>query len=370
MKNLLLISLTLYLFSNSLPGQLYRDDVLTFEYEQQPLQPLPEKFSSYNFIVNPGGADFKYIRYPKIYAWYENEVLGNVNSNYGSVPLAQQEFMNLTAYEKDSINPDFIIETTFEDLKITDKTVIRHEYCSDVSAPCYAYLLTYTFGARLKVTTSEGEVLIDTVYSDHNSIQKGWFGKMNSKIAKANNAEQMFREAQGGVFGYTTRGELAARFQQNGPFFVGQLIREALLDMEELLVNLYDYPLKESRLRLAYDRSTRKLNYDDINQALDNFREGVQLFNESCEEQSWKPIFRESIKTWEIALKEVDMNDRRARIHKNLAPALCGNIAIAAMWLRDWEKFDEAIDRGLTLAPDNRSLLNLREFGYSIKGSY
>jgi len=370
MKILFLTTLISLILFQGLFAQRYKTDAVTIEYEQQPLQALPDDYSSYNFIISQGGVDFKYIRYPKIYAWYETEVLGNINSNYGSVPLAQEEFMNLTKYEKDSINSDFIIEASFQDLKITDKTVIRHDYCSDVSAPCYAYLLTYTFGARLKVLTSGGDVLIDTVYSDHNSIQKGWFGKMDAKISKENNAQQMFKEANGNIFGYKTTGELSARFQQNEYSFIGQLVREVLLDMEELVVNFYDYPTKEIKLSIAHDRSTRKLNYDDINKALEDFKKGVALFNESYEDMAWKPIFKECIKTWESALEETNLTDRKARIHANLAPSLYGNIAIASMWLRDWVKFDEAIDQGLEIDPDKRYLENLRDFGYSIKERY
>ena len=356
-----------------LPGlfaQRYKTEVVTVKYQQKPLQALPEDYTSYNFIIESGGVDFKYIRFPKIRAWQKTDVFGNVNSNYGSVPLARKEFMNLTKYEKDSINPDFIIVTSFQDLKITDKTVIRHDYCSDVSAPCYAYLLTYTFGAQLRVLTSGGDVLIDTLYSDYGSIQKGWFGKMNSKISKENNAQQMFKEANGHIFGYKTTGELSARFQQNEYSFVGQLVREALIDMEELVVDFYDYPIKEIKLSIAHDRSTRKLNYDDINKALEEFKKGVELFNESYEDMAWKPIFKKCIKTWELALEETNLTDRKARIHANLAPSLYGNIAIASMWMRDWAKFDEAIDKGLEIDPEKHMLTNLRNFGYSMKERY
>lgn len=370
MKKLFLTTLISLIFLHGLSAQRYKTESVTVKYQQKPLQALPGDYSSYNFIIEPGGVDFKYIRSPKIRAWNETDVLGNVNSNYGSVSLARQEFMNLTAYEKDSINPQFIIQTSFQDLKITDKTVIRHDYCSDVSAPCYAYLLTYTFGARLKVLTSAGDVLIDTVYSDHNSVEKGWFGKMNAKISKENNAQQMFKEANGNIFGYKTTGELSARFQQNEYSFIGQLVREALIDMEELVVNFYDYPTKEIKLSIAHDRSTRKLNYDDINKALEDFKKGVELFNESYDDMAWKPIFKECIKTWESALEETNVTDRKARIHANLAPSLYANIAIASMWMRDWAKFDEAIDKGLEIDPEKRFLTNLRDFGYSIKERY
>ncbi len=362
MKRIVLVILLLTFFSLSNAfAQRTKNENFDFKYVEEPLIGLPDLIKTYKVVINPGtnkligNVDFTFIRYQKQSAWYS---IG-ASSNYGSLELAQQEFLNLFGYERNATDPDLIIEAWFEPLIIKSKKLVYHEYCHTISKPCYAYDLTFNYGARFKVSTKEGQTIIDTVFFDPKRDHRGWFGVGTSGLGTD---VAGFLENNDMTFAYPSSAELEHRFQNSLEYNKSKITREKLLQMEEIINDRYGYPIKEYKTRLTTGRSRKNRNYDDLDKAIELMKEGVAKFNEQADRSEWEPQFREAVEIWEEAFKEADANDKDARIFNDLAHGLLFNIGITSIWLEDWEAVDNLAQRAAGLSQDRSYAARLVEF--------
>jgi hypothetical protein len=361
MKRIAIALLVLIFFSvSSVFGQRTKNENFDFKYVQVPLIGLPDQIKTYQVIINPGSnqllgnVDFTFIRYIKQSAWYS---VGS-SSNYGSLALAQQEFLNLFGYER-AADADLIIEAWFEPLIIKSKKLVYHEYCHSISKPCYAYDLTFNYGAGFRVSTKEGQTLIDTVFFDPKKDHRGWFGVGTSGMGADIVA---FFENNDMTFAYPSSAELEQRFQNSLEYNKAELTRAQLLKMEEIINDRYGYPVKEYKTSLTTGRSRKNRNYDDLDKAIDLMKDGVAKFNEQADSIQWLPMFREAVAIWEEAFKEADPDGKDARIYNDLAHGLLFNIGITSIWLGEWDVVDNLAPRAKDLSQDRKYAERLVNF--------
>ncbi len=361
MKRIAIALLVLTFFSvSSVFGQRTKNENFDFKYVQVPLIGLPEQIKTYQVVINPGtnqligGVDFTYIRYIKQRAWYS----AGSSSNYGSLALAQQEFLNLFGYER-AADADLIIEAWFEPLIIKSKKLVYHEYCHSISKPCYAYDLTFNYGAGFRVSTKEGQTLIDTAFFDPKKDHRGWFGVGTSGMGADIVA---FLENNDMTFAYPSSAELEQRFQNSLEYNKAELTRAQLLKMEEIINDRYGYPVKEYKTSLTTGRSRKNRNYDDLDKAIDLMKDGVAKFNEQADSIQWLPMFREAVAIWEEAFKEADPDSKDARIYNDLAHGLLFNIGITSIWLGEWDVVDNLSPRAKDLSQDRKYAERLVNF--------
>ncbi|MCC5931541.1 MAG: hypothetical protein JJU28_20005 [Cyclobacteriaceae bacterium] len=313
---------------------------ITFQYVNPPLYPLSSDFKSYRVNIEGKGLNFNFLRYHRQRAWV---VTGNT-SNYGSVEKAQSEFLNLHGFDRVETNPDLVIEAKFSPISILAKNVVRHDHCHSISAPCFAYNISYSFGAHMKMYDRNGNILKDTVYADPSQKMTGWFGVHNNAPGKK------FLDSNAySTFSYRSPEELEHHFQKSFATFEAELARDYLLDFEENINNLYGSALKEQSFDLSTGRKNRNNNYDDLDKALDLIEKAVINFNQQKERTSWEPDFLEALDIWQKALKESDMNDNKARIYPSLASLLYCNISIVQLWLENWEEASSYADKAKVL---------------------
>ncbi len=356
-----LVAALLALFSiNFAFAQRTKNENCDFKYVQEPMIGLPDQIKTYKVIINPGtnqlggSVDFTYIRFIKQRAWYS----AGSSSNYGSVELAQQEFLNLYGYER-AADADLFIEAWFEPLIIKSKKLVYHEYCHSISKPCYAYDLTFNFGAGFRVLTKEGQTIIDTVFFDPKKDHRGWFGIGTSGIG----ADVVgFLENNDMTFAYPSSAELEQRFQNSLEYNKAELTRAQLLKMEEIINDRYGYPVKEYKTALTTGRSRKNHNYDDLDKAIELLQVGIVKFNEQADSSQWVPKFREAVVIWEEAFKEADANDKDARIFNDLAHGLLFNIGVTSIFLGDWDIVDNLAQRATGLSQDRSYAAKLVEF--------
>jgi hypothetical protein len=360
MKRIVLVTLLLTFFSlcNAF-AQRTKNENFDFKYVEEPLIGLPDQIKTYQIMIRTGSSqlvgnvDFTFIRYTKQSAWYS----AGSSSNYGSLERAQQEFLNLYGYER-AADTDLIIEAWFEPLIIKFKKQVYNEYCSSISKPCYAYDLTFNYGAGLKLTDKKGNVLFDSTLFDPKKDYHGWFGVgsgLEDNVIR-------FKESNNTTFAYPSGAELEQRFQNSIESFKAELTREQLLLMEDIINNRYGYPVKEYKVGLTTGRSRKNHNYDDLDKAIELMKEGVAKFNEQADRSEWEPQFREAVEIWEEAFKEADANDKDARIFNDLAHGLLINIGITSIWLEDWEAVDNLAQRAAGLSQDRSYAERLVEF--------
>jgi hypothetical protein len=360
MKRIVLVIFLLTFFSlNNAFAQRTKNEKFDFKYVQEPLIGLPDHIKTYEVIIRPGSnqllgnVDFTFIRYIKQRAWYS---AGN-SSNYGSLALAQQEFLNLHGYER-AADADLIIEAWFEPLIIKSKKLVYHEYCHSISKPCYGYDLMINYGAGFKMTDKDGNVLIDTTFYDPKKDYRGMFS------AGSGLADDVIRftESNNMTFAYPSSAELEQRFQQSLEYNKAELTRKQLLLMEEIINERYGYPVKEYRTVLTTGRSRKNRNYDDLDKAIELMQAGILKYNEQADSSQWEPQFREAVAIWEEALKETDTQDKDARIFNDLAHGLLFNIGVISIFLGDWEVVDNLALPGKDLSQDRKYAERLVEF--------
>ena len=331
----------------------YRQEKIVLNVTQYPLNPLPEEFKTYNSIIHPGGIDFTYIRRVKPIAWVET---GNRN-NYGSVKLAEEEFLTLLGFEKNTQSPDLWIEVTLQNAEIKNKQMSSRECVfienkQRITRTFYSYLLTYTFGAALKVSDKKGNVLIDEIMHDPTIFNRIYLGE----------------EAGGGINripggSYTSPYELEEGLQRK---FYGEYIYDkihsSLMSAARKIngeYSTFDYPME---FQVAYSRTTRRNNYEDLEKAVELMKEAAVAYNAKSDVSDYFPKLDEAIEIWETALLEADLLERNARIDSRIAPQLYENIAIALIWKRDWEKvnstYEECFKYTGVVPSNTRILLN------------
>jgi hypothetical protein len=355
----LVILLMIWLSANLVFAQRTKNETFEFKYIQEPLIGLPDHIKTYQVIIRPGSnqllgnVDFTLVRYQKQTTWYS---IG-ASSNYGSLELAQQEFLNLYGYER-AADADLIIQAWLEPLIIKSKKLVYYEHCSSISRPCYAYDLTFNYGAGFKMTDKDGNVLFDTTFYDPKKDYRGWFG-VGSGLA---DDVIRFRESNNMTHAYPSSAELEQRFFNSLEYNKAELTRKQLLLMEEIINDRYGYPVKEYRTVLTTGRSRKNRNYDDLDKAIELMQAGILKYNEQADSSQWEPQFREAVAIWEEALKETDTQDKDARIFNDLAHGLLFNIGIISIFLGDWEVVDNLALRGKDLSQDRKYAERLVEF--------
>jgi hypothetical protein len=343
-KNFLLTGIIIQsLMISGLYAQNYKKTKFSFQYITPPKIVLSENIRTFAVKINPGDIDFKYIRHDEMLAWIQI----NQNSNYGSVKVAEREFLQLQGFSRDSINPDLIIEARLTPMKILSKKIIRHEMCQAVGAPCYAYQIGYQFGSHLTVRTKDNELLTDSIFADSNKTYYAWFGVGTAKEG----INKWFYEPNGQTFAYRSPDELESKFQNSLPSIYAQVTKEYLLMEEKLINDLFGYVPTNKQFIYASEKSDKKHNYTDLEEAINLISESIEAFNQKADTGFWKPQFRKSISIWEQALLEYNGNNKNARIYPNLASGLCSNIAITAIWLRDWTKVEEYTEKAKQISP-------------------
>jgi hypothetical protein len=360
MKRIVLVIFLLTIFClNHAFAQRTKNETFEFKYVQEPLIGLSEQIKTYQVMIRPGSSqlvgnvDFTFIRYTKQSAWYS----AGSSSNYGSLERAQQEFLNLYGYER-ATDADMIIEAWLEPLIIKSKKLVYYEHCSSISRPCYAYDLTFNYGAGFKLTDKDGNVLFETTFFDPKKDYRAWFGVgsgLTDDVIR-------FKESNNMIIAYPSSEELEQRFQNNIESFKAELTREQLLQMEEIINDRYGFPVKEYKVGLTTGRTRKNRNYDDLDKAIELMKEGVAKFNEQADRSEWEPQFREAVEIWEEAFKEADANDKDARIFNDLAHGLLFNIGITSIWLGDWHAVDNLAQRAAGLSQDRSYAARLVEF--------
>jgi hypothetical protein len=360
MKRIAFALLVLTFFSVcSVFAQRTKNETFDFKYVQEPLIGLPEHIKTYNVVIKPGSnqllgnVDFTFIRYTKQSAWYS----AGSSSNYGSVELARQEFLNLFGYER-AADADLNIEAWFEPLIIKSKKQVYYENCASIAKPCYAYDLTFNYGAGFRLTDKAGNVLMDTTIYDPNKDYRAWFGVASGLADDV----IRFKENNDMTFAYPSSGDLEQRFQNSLESIKAEMTRDQLLHAEEIINNRYGYPVMEYKVGLTTGRSRKNRNYDDLDKAIDLMKDGVAKFNQQADRTEWEPQFREAVAIWEEAIEEADVNDKDARIYNDLAHGLLFNIGITSIWLGEWEVVDNLELRAAGLSQDRSYAAKLVEF--------
>ncbi len=109
--------------------------------------------------------------------------------------------------------------------------------------------------------------------------------------------------------------------------------------------NNYGYYKTSNSFTIATGKG-KDSEYADADQVVAKFEEAVSLYNMEKQEE-YNKIAMECIEMWEKILEEYNPNDKKARISKKNADAFYYNISNAYLYMNEFDKAIEYINKGL-----------------------
>lgn len=347
MKSGLLLSLLVVfvlLHIQQTSAQRYRTEKKRAYYVSFPLEPLAEDISTYNSIINPGDIDFRYIEKDPPLVYTET----STKNNYSSPEKCEDEYLTLRGYEKNPESPDITFTVSLNAIEIKEKklqvktgTFIENK--QKVQREMYLYEVEYTYGAKFSLTDKNNNLIYEEVFYDPSQTLYAVVGDPIDGIGRnAFNVEELNEM-------------LEKEFLRN---YQNDKTKECLRKTELKIKSSWAYSLYYYDFTFATGTS-KELDYDDLNRAAKIAAEAIEMYNI----EELKPVnelytdnsaiaaycakFDEAIAIWQEALEEADYDDRKARIHKKLAPMLYCNIATAAILAKDWALAEKSIGTAL-----------------------
>ena len=96
-----------------------------------------------------------------------------------------------------------------------------------------------------------------------------------------------------------------------------------------------------------------KKNYDDIKEAYTAAIAGYSALVNDQTKAAAIPNLRKAIDIWENAMKESNIESRKARIDRGVTKGLLVNLQQAYMWIDEYDKSDACYQKLMALDPDN-----------------
>ncbi len=131
---------------------------------------------------------------------------------------------------------------------------------------------------------------------------------------------------------------LAENNQVHQPkYFINKVRNEVTKRVEEEVKTLLLPELRTRKFKLFYVKGD---SYEDLDEAFNLSKSAYDGLEKSLPNSDQRNKLEKSIDIWLTALKEVDLNDKKARINKKIAQRIHNNIAMNSLAL---DKLDQAI---------------------------
>jgi tetratricopeptide (TPR) repeat protein len=115
--------------------------------------------------------------------------------------------------------------------------------------------------------------------------------------------------------------------------------------IKNYLTNQYGYYKTSSAATIATGKG-KDSDYADADQLVIKFQEAANLYNAGKQEE-YNKLAMECIEGWEKILEEFDPNNKKARISKKNADVFYYNISNAYLYMNEFDKAIEYINKGL-----------------------
>lgn len=101
-----------------------------------------------------------------------------------------------------------------------------------------------------------------------------------------------------------------------------------------------------------FDVKDKKQTYPEYHEAITKLETAFVSVNVPERQEKFVASLRECIAAWEGALKQLDKNDKAARINKDIAAATTLNLALAYTWIKEFDKAYDYLAEHKTLDED------------------
>jgi len=138
---------------------------------------------------------------------------------------------------------------------------------------------------------------------------------------------------------YKTQAEVEMYWLENQKMFWDdkqtKVPSETVAEINSYLTEKVGYPVKTRKAEIRTAKS-KVHDYSDLLTAYTNFQDGVLQLQYKDKKSQAKDKLQAAITIWEKALTESNLNDKDARIDKNVTSALYVNIMEAYLWMDDF----------------------------------
>ncbi len=276
-----------------------KENLKKYQYTQLPNTPLPKEYKNYMVISSSSTS-------------YREDIINNA--------------FNIAGYTKvEDANNDFKIrvkeqEIIFSDAERKDEKKV---YKKDGVEKTY-YEYHFEFKVTHKVSadvfhSKSGEKITDFEIFDNGKVLK-------SKVSKSSkDAFDIYKKYKSSL--------------------KNSLLTDKLASINHVFNERIGFPVKGDFLHL-YKVKPKKHKYNDYDEALEVAMQGADIViaNENDIEKA-KPHFNKAIELWNVALKESDVDNKKARINKKVTALTHYNIAMCQFLMKDYEACIAAMEK-------------------------
>ncbi len=215
--------------------------------------------------------------------------------------------MNLSGFEKDEAKGG------------TQKKSVKGADGKTVETTVFVYQFNYRHIVKLKIIQPDGKFLLDEAYGP----SLGFSTYTSKDFPTPAEAEAYWKTAQ--------NGEISAVQEK--------IVLENLKSINEMLNNNYGYVTQTRPVTVGY--VNEKKLYEDFKDALSNAKNGYAVIAKKETTAQGQDYLRNAITTWEAALKESDVKNKKARVDEDVTECLLMDLSEAYVWLNDFTKAQE-----------------------------
>lgn len=221
----------------------------------------------------------------------------------------------------------------------------------DGASKKYSYSANYKLPLELKVESPSQGVILQTIVL--NSIQsynmQTYASQYEFELWFLDNKEQFWMDL-----------EKYAR-------------TNALKELNQTANDKCGFPVKPSTIEVFSIKKHKQHTYNDITNAYTIASQGYQAIGQSRDRSNGHAKLNEAITIWKQVLSESNVNDNAARVNDKVTAMLYCNIALANIWLSEFDVAEQYINQALNsgvgkfkrVADDYKALLNERKIRWN-----
>lgn len=305
MKKIFLLILTLSLII-PLQAQKAKLKNVSFSYMHYPLNPLSKDIKTYGVSVSNTSTRVK------IGEDREREYL--VLEGFERVSPDKADIM--LNFELHGVQTSSDIHTKEEKSKVDGKEVTKTYYYHEVVS---------TASIKFSMVDKSGNIIYTQVFQGKDYENRSQSSFFNTKAE----AEADYNKNKNGIINSSDNAT----------------VTKIMTAIKNYLTNQYGYYQTSSAATIATGKG-KDSDYADADQLVIKFQEAANLFNAGKQEE-YNKLAMECIEGWEKILEEFDPNNKKARISKKNADVFYYNISNAYLYMNEFDKAIEYINKGL-----------------------
>ena len=188
----------------------------------------------------------------------------------------------------------------------------------------YVYQFNYRHTFKVKILLPNGKFAMDELFPS--TINYSTF-----------NSKDFYNQAELEGYWYAQKNNEITAAQE-------KVAKDNLKAINDYLNDNHGFIPKSRTVQVIYP-SAKKVNYDDLKDAATNAKSGYGIITNPATAQQGEEYLRKAIATWETALKESNLTSKKARINENVTESILLNLAEAYIWLNDFIKSQEYLNK-------------------------